>query len=363
MADQDTTAAIVAADALRDFAVRAFEARGVPGEDAEITADAMVEATLRGEGDHGARLIFIWCHKIRDGGTNPKTPIEVVRDSKATALLDAHDGIGAVAATRAMNMAIEKAREFGIGWVGVRNCNSLGAARFFALMPLAHKMVGICLTNGWPLMVPPGGLETRTGTNPLSIAVPAKNADPVVLDMACTQSAYERVRVYADQGRKIPPGWAIDPEGNTVEDPREISEDAFRSGGGLLGIGHEGYKGFGLSVMVNILCSVLNGGPFYEGLNEFAPWKYPERVSFALAAIDIEQFMPYDAFAEQMDNFSQVMKSSKRRPGVDEIFLPGEQGFRRMAARQKSGLPLDHSTAKGLRDLAEELNIPGIPGL
>jgi LDH2 family malate/lactate/ureidoglycolate dehydrogenase len=363
MADKETEAAIVDADALRDFAIRAFEAVDVPRKDAEITADSMVESSLRGEGDHGARLIYIWCHKIIDGGTDPLTPIEVVRDHAATALLDAHNGIGAVAASRAMNMAIEKAHEFGVGWVGVRNSNSLGSARFYALMPLPHKMVGICLTNGWPLMVPPGGLEARTGTNPISIAAPAKNGFPVVLDMACTQSAYERIRVYADQGKKIPPGWAINSEGNLVEDPREISQDAFRSGGGLIGIGHGGYKGFGLSVMVNILTGVLNGGAYFEGLSEFAPYNVSERVSFVLTAVNIEQFVPFDDFVEQMENFAQIMKSCKLSLGTTEVYLPGEQGFRRLEERHRSGLPLDRTTAKGLRDLTEKLKIPGVSGL
>ena len=355
--------AVVDSEALKDFAVRAFEAVNVPREDAEIAADSMVEASLRGEGDHGARLILIWCHKITEGGTNPLTPIEVVRDNAATALLDAHNGIGAVAASRAMNMAIEKAHKFGVGWVGGRNVNSLGSAKYYAMMAVPHKMVGICLTNGWPLMVPPGGLETRTGTNPIAIAAPTKSSFPVVLDMACTQSAYERVRVYADQGKMIPLGWAINREGNPVEDPREISEDAFRNGGGLLGIGHEGYKGFGLSVMVNILTSVLSGGAHYDGLSEFAPYNTPERDSFAVVAVNIEYFLPFDDFVSQMDNLVQITKSCKLAPGTTEIYLPGEQGFRRREERRRSGLPLDRATAKGLRNLAETLSIPSVPGL
>ena len=133
----------------------------------------------------------------------------------------------------------------------------------------------------------------------------------------------------------IPLGWAINREGNPVEDPREISEDAFRNGGGLLGIGHEGYKGFGLSVMVNILTSVLSGGAHYDGLSEFAPYNTPERDSFAVVAVNIEYFLPFDDFVSQMDNLVQITKSCKLAPGTTEIYLPGEQGFRRREERRR----------------------------
>ena len=363
MAEENPATAHVKAEDLHDFARRAFVSVGVPDNDADITADSMVEASLRGEGDHGARLIPIWCQKIKEGGTNPRTPIDVLHEHASTALLDANQGIGAVAATRAMNMAVEKAREFGIGWVGVRNVNSLGSARHYALMAAAQRMVGICLTNGCPLLVPPGGLKVKTGTNPIAIAAPAKGCSPVVLDMACAQSAYERVRVYASQGKKIPPWWAINPAGDPVEDPREISEDAFLNGGGLIGIGDRGYKGFGLSVMVNVLTGVLNGGAYYEELNEFSPYHTSEHVSFALLALNIEHFMPYEEFIERMDHFVGVMKDCELVPGVDEVYLPGEQGYRRAAERRELGMPLDEAATRGLRGLADELNIAGLTGL
>jgi LDH2 family malate/lactate/ureidoglycolate dehydrogenase len=181
--------------------------------------------------------------------------------------------------------------------------------------------------------------------------------------MACSNSAYERVRIYASQGRKIPSHWAIDPAGTPVEDPSIISEDAFRGGGGLIGIGDGGYKGYGLSVMVNVLSGVLNGGAYFESLAEFAPYNIPERDSFALVALNIANFMPYDQFAARMDDFVDTMKSSKRAPGVSEIFVPGEKGHRREQERRVSGVPLDLATADGLRNLARELNIPSLPGL
>jgi len=353
--------ALVQAEELKSFAIRAFEKVGVPPKHAEITADSMVLATLRGEGDHGSRLIAIWVHKIINGGTNPLTPLEVVQDKAAIGLLDAHNGIGAVAATYAMERAIAKAREHGIGWVGVRNSNSLGSAKYYAMLALPHKMVGIALTNGVPLVVPPGGLTARTGTNPFSIAVPAKSRPALVLDMATATIAYERLRIYAARGETIPKGWAINRDGAPVEDPREVSEDAFRKGGGLLPLG--GYKGFGLSVMVNVLTGVFMGGAYMDGLSEFAPHNTPERDSFALAAISIEHFMPYEEFLERMDDFIRVTKDSKLLPDVDQIYLPGERGFQREQERRKNGIPLDWPTAEALRALASELAIPSIPGL
>ncbi|HEV8308477.1 MAG TPA: Ldh family oxidoreductase [Methylomirabilota bacterium] len=351
----------VPVEALREFSVRAFEAVGVPRPDAEVTADSMIQASLRGEGDHGMRLCAIWVHKIRDGGTNPLTPLEVVREAPATALLDAHDGIGAVAATRAMDMAIGKAREIGIGWVGVRNSNSCGSAKFYAMKALPHRMIGIALTNGVPLVVPPGGLDARTGTNPIAIAAPAKSEHPVVLDMATAAIAFERLRVYASRGEKIPVGWAIDREGNPVEDPSRVNEGGFLKGGALLPLG--GYKGFGLSVMVNVLTGVLMGGAYMAGLSEFAPHDTPERDSFALGAINIDHFIPYEEFVERMDDLIRATKDCTLAPGVQQIYLPGERGFQRERARRQAGMPLDGPTADALRAIARELDLPPVPGL
>lgn len=360
---QSTAVTLVRAEDLHDFACRAFVAAGVSANDAEVTADSMVQASLRGEGDHGARLINIWCQKIKAGGTNPRAPIEVVREHSSTALLDAQNGIGAVAATRAMGLAIDKARSYGMGWVAVRNSNSLGSAKHYALMAVAQRMVGICLSNSNPLLVPPGGLNVKTGTNPIAIAAPARTRYPVVLDMACSQSAYERIHVYASQGRQIPPGWAVDPEGKPVSDPRDIAEGAFAGGGGLLGIGDRGYKGFGLSVLVNVLTGVLGGGAYCEGMSGFSPYDTPERDSFALVALNIENFMPYEEFIERVDDFVAVMKDCALIPGVDAVHLPGEQGYSRAVTRRSDGLPLDEPTATGLRDLARELDIAGLCGL
>jgi LDH2 family malate/lactate/ureidoglycolate dehydrogenase len=348
-------------DALRDFSVRAFEAVGVPRPDAEITADSMIQASLRGEGDHGMRLVAIWAHKVKAGGTDPRTPLETVRDDGGTALLDAHNGIGAVAASRAMAMAIDKARRVGIGWVGVRNSNSCGSARHYAMQALPHRMIGICLTNGVPLVVPPGGLRARTGTNPIAVAAPARDELPFVLDMATAAVAFERLRVYASRGERIPTGWAIDRRGNPIEDPRKVEEGGFLQGGALLPSG--GYKGFGLSVMVNILTGVLMGGAYMEGLSEFAPYDTPERDSFLLGAVDIGHFVPYEEFVARMDDLIRRIKDCELAPGVSQIYLPGEQGFHRERERKKSGMPLDGPTAAALRELARELGIPAVPGL
>jgi LDH2 family malate/lactate/ureidoglycolate dehydrogenase len=352
----------VDASALTAFSLRALMAVGVPEGDAEVTVESMIRPSLRGEGDHGARLVYIWARKIMAGAIDPLTPMEMIEDHPATALYDAHNGIGAVAATRAMNHAIDKARNCGIGWVGVRYSNSMGAAGYFAMIPLRHRMIGISVTNGCPLIVPPGGLEVRTGTNPIAIAAPTKEAVPVVLDMACAQLAYERLRVYANRGVMIPAGWAIDAEGNEVTDPRTVAHDAFRGGGGLIGIG-EGYKGFALSVMVNVLTSVLNGGVYKDGPGEFFPYEMKERNSFFQAAINIEHFMPYDTFVERLDDFVRHIKSAKRRTGVEEIMLPGEGSHRREEARRERGLPLDPVTAQEFATLARDLGIEPVAHL
>ena len=246
---------VVDSEALKDFAVRAFEAVNVPREDAEIAADSMVEASLRGEGDHGARLILIWCHKITEGGTNPLTPIEVVRDNAATALLDAAKGFGYVAGQRAMSGAIQKARKSGIGMVGVCNSNHFGIAGYHAMLAARNDLIGIAQTNAGAEMAPWGAMDPALGTNPWGIAIPrSKGNDPILLDMALTQSGKGMMRWFERAGVPMPDNWALTPDGTRTTDPGSAMQ------GSLLPIGE--HKGYGLSLVTDVLCGVMTGALF-----------------------------------------------------------------------------------------------------
>jgi len=279
----------------------------------------------------------------------------LVKESPSTALLDCGHGIGAVAAYRAMKLAIEKAGKTGVGLVGVRNSNSYANAKFYPMMALQHRMIGLTCSNAVPCIPPPGGLTPKTGTNPIAIAVPAKDAFPLVLDMSTAAAAHERIRVAAAKGEKIPLHWGTDKYGNPTDAPAAVEENGF-----LQPLG--GYKGFGLSLMFDLLTGVLFGGAFMHQLNDFTPYSESERVSFFLGAINIEHFIPYEHFVERVDTYVRQMKECKRRPEVAQIYLPGEQGFLRERQRLKMGVPLDRPTTEALKRLVQQLAIPGIPG-
>ena len=351
---------VVDSESIKDFAIRAFMSVGVPELDAEVTTNSMLQAALRGEGDHGMRLVATWVKKIQAGGTNPKTPISIVKNGPSTALIDANSGIGAVAATKAMELAMEKAKVNGAAFVGVRNSNSYANAKYYPMMALNHKMIGFTFTNAIPLIPPYGGLTPKTGTNPVAFAVPANNEFPVILDMATATMAFERLRIYASLGKKVPPGAIIDSTGKTIDDPRELENQGFLKGAVLQPVG--GYKGFGLSLLFNIMTGVLFEGAFMDDLREFSPPDECEKVSFVLGAINISHFLPYDRFVERMDQFIHSIKDSELASGVEQIFLPGEKGYIRHSERIKNGIPLDPPTIEALKDMAKTLGIKGIPG-
>ena len=347
-------------ESIRAFAIRAFMAVGVSKHDAEITTNSMLQAALRGEGDHGMRLVATWINKIKAGGTNAKTPISIIKNHTSTALIDANAGIGAVAATKAMEMAIEKATNSGAAFVGVRNSNSYANAKYYPMIALESNMIGFTFSNSIPLVPPYGGLTPKTGTNPVAFAVPAKNELPVILDMSTATMAFERLRVYASLGKKVPPGAIISSTGQTIDDPTMLENQGFLKGAVLQAAG--GYKGFGLSLLFNLMTGVLFDGAFMDDLREFTPANETEKVSFVLGAINISHFMPYDRFVERMDEFILSIKDSNLASGVDQIYLPGEKGSIRYMARLKEGIPLDPPTIETLSIMAKELGIEGIPG-
>lgn len=350
----------VNAESIKAFAIRAFMAVGVSQYDAEITTNSMLQAALRGEGDHGMRLVATWINKIKAGGTNPKTPISIIQNHTSTALIDANAGIGAVAAAKAMEMAIEKASSSGAAFVGVRNSNSYANAKYYPMIALESKMIGFTFSNSIPLIPPYGGLTPKSGTNPIAFTVPAKNELPVILDMSTATMAFERLRVYASLGKKVPPGAIISSTGHTIDDPTLLEKEGFLKGAVLQAAG--GYKGFGLSLMINLMTGVLFDGAFMDDLREFTPANETEKVSFVLGAININHFMPYDRFIERMDEFILSIKDSDLASGVDQIYLPGEKGSIRYKARLKEGIPLDSPTIETLSAMAKELGIEGIPG-
>ncbi|HWP59108.1 MAG TPA: Ldh family oxidoreductase [Candidatus Acidoferrales bacterium] len=338
---------------LARFVSLAFEKLGVPEQDARIAADVLVTADLRGVESHGV-LRFTphgWYVKaLREGVMNPKPHIRVLAESEATALVDGDGGMGMVVGHRAMELALRKAERSGIAIVGARNSRHFGMSAYYSMMALARDMIGIAMTNAGRQVVPTFGRDARFGTNPISLAAPAGEERPFVLDMATTTAAAGKLEVAARRGKSIPLGWALDENAEPTSDPR-AAQKARR----LLPLGGtpEGgsYKGYGLAVLVEILCGVLTGS-----VAALTPPAYGVRGHF-FGAIRIDRFRPVDEFKRDMDMLIRELKSTPPLPGNERVFVAGEIEFETADERSARGIPLHASVLAGLKELGEQLEI------
>ena len=338
----------VTRDSLSAFMVEGFQRLGLPDQDASIFADALIFSELRFHPGHGqgVKRLRRYHERITQGLVDPKARLEVIKESPALALLDAHNGIGTVAAARAMRMAIEKAKVCGIGQVIVRNSTHYGSSAVHAWQAAEAGCIGQSYTNAGPEMAPWGGREGAVGTNPWGIAAPTGLGFPVVMDIALTTAGKGMMQWQARSGQKMPLDWALTPEGEETDDPNAAMT------GALLGIGQ--YKGYGLAFMTDVLTGVIGGGGF--GLTPYADQGKLD-VSHSLTAIDIEWFMPLDTFKARMDEFAQMVKSRALRPGFTEILLPGEQEARRVTRKSLNGVPIEDVALADMRALAQEIGI------
>lgn len=338
----------VTRESLEAFVVEALRALGLSPEDAGIFGGALLFSELRFHPGHGqgVKRLRRYQERITRGLVDPHAPWEVVKESPALALVDTHNGIGTVAANRAMRLAIEKAKVSGIGQVVVRNSTHFGSSAVHACLAPEAGCIGIAFTNAGPEMAPWGAREGAVGTNPWGIAAPTGLGFPVVLDIALTTAGKGMMRWHAQQGRAMPLDWALTPGGEETDDPHAAMA------GALLGIGR--YKGYGLAFMTDVLTGVIGGGGY--GLTPYAVEGKMD-VSHTLTAIDIEWFMPLEEFRRRMDDFASMCKSRALRPGFTEILIPGEQEARRVARKSEVGVPLEDPVLEDLRALGAELGV------
>ncbi|MDV3251090.1 Ldh family oxidoreductase [Devosia sp. BK] len=333
---------------LESFMAEGFEALGLTPEDARIFADALIFSELRFHPGHGqgVRRLRRYQERIGEKLVDPRAPWELVKESPALALVDAHNGIGTVAAAKAMKLAIEKAKVCGIGQVIVRNSTHYGSSAVHACQAMEAGCIGIAYTNAGPEMAPWGAREGAVGTNPWGIAAPTNLGFPAVMDFALTTAGKGMMQWHSREGKKMPLDWALTPAGEVTDDPDAAMK------GPLLAIGE--YKGYGLAFMTDVLTGVIGGGGF--GLTPYAdPAKLD--VSHSLTAIDIEWFMPLDEFKARMGEFSEMVKSRQTRPGFSEVLIPGEQEARRVARKSAAGVPLDDEVLADLVALGKELGL------
>lgn len=338
----------VTRESLEAFMFEGFRVLGLTDEDACTFANALIFSELRFHPGHGqgVKRLRRYHERISQGLVDPAAPWKIVKESPALALVDANNGIGTVAAARAMRLAIEKAKVCGIGQVVVRNSTHYGSSAVHACQAADAGLIGISMTNAGPEMAPWGAREGAVGTNPWGIAAPTNLGFHTVMDIALTTAGKGMMQWHAREGRPMPLDWALTPDGHETDDPKAAMA------GALLGIGT--YKGYGLAFMTDVLTGVIGGGGF--GLTPYAdPAKLD--VSHTLTAIDIEWFMPLDEFRARMGDFAAMIRSRALRPGFSEVLLPGEQEARRAARKSEAGVPLDDEVLADLRALGSELGI------
>jgi LDH2 family malate/lactate/ureidoglycolate dehydrogenase len=341
----------ISAALLSAFIARALAAAGMPTADADVVAGLMAEADLRGSDTHGVIRLPLYLRRIRAGGVNVKPNIRTVSERPSAALVDGDNGMGHLIMRRATHLAIEKAKATGVGWVGARMSNHAGPAALYATLPLHHDMIGLYFAVGSSNHLPPwGGSECLLGTNPMAVAVPALEEPPIVLDMSPTVAAFGKVRLAAQRGEQMPIGWMIDRDGKPLTDPKRADE------GYLLPIGD--YKGSGLSLIIGILAGALNRAALGREVVDFVKEAgKPTNTGHAIAAIAIDAFMPAADFKRAIDRVIRDIRNSPRLPGVERIWLPGEQSHAKLLDRRANGIPMPKSLRDTLDTVARELSI------
>lgn len=356
---------VVQAKPLTIFCERTFRAAGVPREDASITAEVLVAANLRGIDSHGVARLRRYVNGLRQGVMCPRPEVRIVHETPLTALVDGGGGLGQPIGVRAMRLSIAKAETHGVGFVAVRNSNHYGIAGYYAMMALEHDLIGLSLTNSGPYVVPTFGREAILGTNPLSVAVPTGQERPFVLDMSTAVATLGTLEVYNRRGQQLLPGWASNAQGEPTTSPAEVLRNlADRKGGGIMPLGgmgeeHGGHKGYGLSLLVDILCGVLPGAGYLDHiyLKDEAGHLLPANVGHFFGALRVDLFRPLPDFRAAMDTFIQRVKSSARAEGQSRIFIHGEKEFEMAEWRQREGIPLSPKVVALLRQIATELDM------
>jgi len=337
-------------DRLKKIATEILEGLGASAEEATLVSESLVRADTRGIDTHGVHFLTLLANRVESGMIQIPTNLQIVRDEAATALVDGRNGLGQVAAHRAMEIAIQKARQFGVGTVLVRNTNHIGILAFYTSMAAEQGMVGMVMSNSAPSMPPWGGTEPFFGTNPLSIAVPGDSEGPVILDMSSSVVARGKIRLARRKKETIPLGWALDEKGRPTTDPVAALK------GTLLPIG--GPKGYGLALMIDVLAGLLSGSQYGPHVKTFHEPLGPTGIGVFFMAMDIERFMPLDEFRKLMASYAGSIKKIKKAKDVSRIYLPGEIELEKEKNSLAEGIELNDSIVGSLNQLLEKVKSP-----
>jgi L-2-hydroxycarboxylate dehydrogenase (NAD+) len=350
---------------LFDFALAIFTSMGCDKKDASTAATALLSADLRGIDSHGIARLSGYVRLWEVERVNAKPDIHIIHQSPSTAVVDGDRGLGLVVAPFSMQVAIEKARQCGTGWVSVQNSNHFGIAAHHAMMALDHEMIGIAMTNASPLVAPTFSIDKMLGTNPICVAVPAGNEPDFVADFATTTAANGKLEILQRKNQDAPIGWVQDEQGNPATD-----SSILKKGGALLPLGtdkeHGSHKGYALGAVVDILSAVLSGANYAPWVPPFPayvpmPAEQPGRgIGHFFGAMRIDAFRSAEEFKMHMDKWIGGFRKARTVPGQERVMIPGDPEREASAVRTREGIPLMATVVDDLQSLAEKFSISWI---
>jgi L-2-hydroxycarboxylate dehydrogenase (NAD+) len=361
-----TKMAYVPVDVIKGFMLDVFQGLGVPEDDAQICANVLITSDLRGIESHGVGRLKYYYDRIKAGVQFTQTKMEVVKETETTALVDGHHGMGHVIAYRSMQLAMDKAKPYGLGAVAVRNGTHFGIAGYYPLMAAQKGMMGFTVTNARPAIAPTFGTEPMLGTNPIAFAAPSDTPYPFCFDGATSITQRGTIEVAARAEKPVPEGWVIDADGNPATDPDRILQDLDEVTAAFLPLGgagelFAGYKGYDLATMVEILSASLCGGMFLKDLLGFAKdgSRRPYMLGHFFLAVDIEHFIPLEVSRRITGQIMRALQTSRKAPGQDRIYVAGEKEYEKEQAIRERGVPVNANLRRELQIMRDELNISG----
>ena len=348
---------------LFSFSKNIFLKIGCNEIDAEVAAKVLLSADVRGVDSHGVARLSGYVRLWEVKRINATPEIKIVHETPSTAVVDGDAGLGLVVSPQAMQIAIDKAKQVGTGWVSVKNSNHFGIAGIHAMMALQHDMIGIVMTNASPLVAPTFSIERLLGTNPIAVAVPAGNEPAFIADFATTTAANGKLEILQRKNLQAPEGWVQTKEGKSSIDSNEI-----RNGGALLPLGgnkeHGSHKGYALGAIVDIFSAVLSGanyGPWVPPFPSYVPMpeNMPgEGIGHFFGAMRIDAFRPAEEFKKNMDKWIQRFRSAKTIEGEKRVYIHGDIEREITEVRMSEGIPLIKPVADDLMQLGNRFDIP-----
>jgi L-2-hydroxycarboxylate dehydrogenase (NAD+) len=347
---------------LFNFTNQVFQHIGCPAAQAELAAEVLLSADLRGIDSHGVARLSGYVRLWEAKRVNAKPNIRIIHETPSTAVVDGDSGLGLVVAPFAMQVAIEKAKKVGTGWVSVQNSNHFGIAGYHAMMALEYEMIGMAMTNASPLVSPTFSTERLLGTNPICVTIPAGEEPAFVADLATTTAANGKLEILQRKNQEAPLGWIQDKEGNPSTNAHEL-----KTGGALLPLGgdreHGSHKGYALGAVVDIFSAVLSGanyGPWVPPFPAYVPMPTDmpgKGIGHFFGAMRVDAFRPAADFKLHMDNWIRRFRGAKTVAGEEKVLIPGDPEREMEALRMKEGIPILDVVVTDLSAVGERFGI------